>query len=316
VRAVIRGRVPPGEVDDLVQETLARAVVHVDRLDPSRLGAWLTTVAINATCDWHRQRQRDPTASDPESFHHIPTGAAVDATVATRDEVRRALDALPATQRDLLVRHHVHGFTRREIADQIGLTIEAVNSLCARAKRGFVAAIEQARTLVAIPITSATGRLRRLQSVWMSETGHEMASQFVMALVIVGVSVATAPTSTGASSVASADSAALAVSARTGEAASRLEVSEQAKRDAVDNSGLGLSTVDGQPAVGVPPSQRDLVTVEDPIDNPVDPDGNRGRTRVWIEGDPNDSIVLSHTLPLVDAACDNTSPQTCDDTAS
>jgi hypothetical protein len=51
-----------------------------------------------------------------------------------RDRVVAALDAVPASQRAALVLHHLDGFSMREVADLLGKTEKAVESLLGRGR--------------------------------------------------------------------------------------------------------------------------------------------------------------------------------------
>jgi RNA polymerase sigma-70 factor (ECF subfamily) len=54
--------------------------------------------------------------------------------LADRDEVRRALDGIPADQRRALVMHHVEGWSFAEIASRLGIRVNAAKT---RAFRGM-----------------------------------------------------------------------------------------------------------------------------------------------------------------------------------
>ncbi|MFF4396509.1 RNA polymerase sigma factor [Streptomyces sp. NPDC001480] len=55
---LVRRRLPNlHDAEDCVQETLLRAAAHRD-LDPDRLGAFLTSVALRLCVDYHRDRER------------------------------------------------------------------------------------------------------------------------------------------------------------------------------------------------------------------------------------------------------------------
>src|SRR4051812_30837645 len=59
VRAVLLGRVPRREVDDLLQDVFVTAFVRIRELrEPSAFGAWVATIARNRATD-HLRRSRE-----------------------------------------------------------------------------------------------------------------------------------------------------------------------------------------------------------------------------------------------------------------
>ena len=55
-------------------------------------------------------------------------------TLVEKDEVRRALDQVPADQREALLLHHVEGWSFVEIAARLGIRVNAAKT---RAFRGM-----------------------------------------------------------------------------------------------------------------------------------------------------------------------------------
>ena len=60
-----------------------------------------------------------------------------------RREVRIALDALPVHYRQALVLRQLQGFTYVEVAEALGISMEAVTSLIHRARHAFRTAYAQ-----------------------------------------------------------------------------------------------------------------------------------------------------------------------------
>lgn len=56
-----------------------------------------------------------------------------------------ALASLPDRQRQAVILRHIEGLTNPEIADVLGVGVEAVESLTARGKRGLAAALQGQR---------------------------------------------------------------------------------------------------------------------------------------------------------------------------
>ena len=137
--------------EDLTQE------VFVDLARRARSGAglhgltvgWLLTVARSRLLDHVRAQQRADrklrlawSAAGPETRGGMARVDPADEAVAPAAE--RALETLPAIQRCVLVLHHVDGYSIAEVAESIGRTVRATESLLARARRAFRAAFTEA----------------------------------------------------------------------------------------------------------------------------------------------------------------------------
>jgi RNA polymerase sigma-70 factor, ECF subfamily len=94
--------------------------------------AWILRVAHNAAIDHVRTRRPVPL----EEVH--PPDAAGDDGAGSRErfaDLRLALDALPAEQRDVIVLRFLVGLTPREIAERMGRSEDAVHGLQHRGRR-------------------------------------------------------------------------------------------------------------------------------------------------------------------------------------
>ncbi len=117
------------DADDLVQETLVKAIGRADQFRVGTdLRAWLFSILHNTFISGTRslaRRQQSSTVGDTE----------LDARVApaqeTRIELRRvleALDRLPEDQRRVILLVSVDGLTTEEAADTLGLPVGTVRS--------------------------------------------------------------------------------------------------------------------------------------------------------------------------------------------
>ena len=115
VHAVLLGRVPRRDVDDLVQDVFLTAFTRLKGLrEPAEFGGWLATIARNRATD-HLRRSHEQVELPDE----LPGGEAIEAdTLAVLDAVRK----LPDAYRETLLMRLVEGMTGAEIADRAGLT--------------------------------------------------------------------------------------------------------------------------------------------------------------------------------------------------
>jgi RNA polymerase sigma-70 factor (ECF subfamily) len=119
VHAILIGRVPRRDVDDLVQDVFVTAYTRIRELrDAGAFGGWLATIARNRATDYLR-RSRDQV----ELPHDLPGGDAIEAdTMAVLDVIRK----LPEAYRETLLMRLVEGMTGAEIAERSGLTPASV----------------------------------------------------------------------------------------------------------------------------------------------------------------------------------------------
>jgi RNA polymerase sigma-70 factor (ECF subfamily) len=119
VRAVLLGRVPRRDVDDLLQDVFVTAYLRIGELrEPAAFGGWIATIARNRATD-HLRRSRDHDQLPPE----LPGGDAVEAdTLIVLDAIRK----LPDAYRDTLLMRLVEGMSGAEIADRSGLSAGSV----------------------------------------------------------------------------------------------------------------------------------------------------------------------------------------------
>lgn len=118
--------------DDLVQETLIRAWKSMDKLqDDKAVKGWLLTIVRRENAR-RFERQRPPHSD-------IPTEALAaerkDYDTSTEAFVlRQALDRLPADYREPLLMQVVYGFSQKEIAEQLGLSVAGAGTRLFRAR--------------------------------------------------------------------------------------------------------------------------------------------------------------------------------------
>ncbi|MGF1596364.1 MAG: RNA polymerase sigma factor [Acidimicrobiales bacterium] len=122
-------------IDDVVQQTFTRAWRAAERFDPNRdVAPWLYTIARSTAVDAAR-RERRPTRGDHEPEVDVAvTGEAME-RMRERFEIRRAVDALPSEERDVVRLAHLLGLTHAEIADRLGVPLGTVESRSSRAHR-------------------------------------------------------------------------------------------------------------------------------------------------------------------------------------
>ena len=126
VHGILLGRVPVGEVEDLVQDVFVRAMRQVHTLrDVNAFGGWLATVARNRANDYHRTSVAtvELTEEAPNQTLQKPrSGGVGDDGAAILGVIR----GLPEAYRETLILRLVEGMTGPEIAERTGLTAGSV----------------------------------------------------------------------------------------------------------------------------------------------------------------------------------------------
>jgi RNA polymerase sigma-70 factor (ECF subfamily) len=120
--------------DDLVQETLLRALANIASFEPgSNMPAWLFTILRNLFRSEYRKRRREVEDADgiyaqtlksqPEQSGHVEF-----------QEFRAALGQLPPDQREALILVGASGFSYEEAAEICGCAVGTIKSRVNRAR--------------------------------------------------------------------------------------------------------------------------------------------------------------------------------------
>jgi RNA polymerase sigma-70 factor, ECF subfamily len=120
--------------DDLVQETLLRALVNIDSFEPgTNLSAWLFTILRNLFRSEYRKRRREVEDGDGTYAESLKSQPEQEARVEFR-EFRAALSKLPPDQREALVLVGASGFSYEEAAGICGCAVGTIKSRVNRAR--------------------------------------------------------------------------------------------------------------------------------------------------------------------------------------
>jgi RNA polymerase sigma factor (sigma-70 family) len=141
------------DAEDIVQEASMRAFKNIRGFSGGNPRAWVLTIVRNTSYSWlAKNRPKDVVLSDDLDQDHREQieQAATDemqtpetALIAKlqAQQVRKAMAALPAPFREILVLREVHDLDYRTIAEVAALPIGTVMSRLARARRLLTATI-------------------------------------------------------------------------------------------------------------------------------------------------------------------------------
>jgi RNA polymerase sigma-70 factor (ECF subfamily) len=127
-----------GPVEDLVQETFLRAHRSLLTLDdPARFGPWLHAIAVRASLDWLKRRERGelPLASlGPDG---VPDRADPEASAEQADRrrlVQGGVESLPEIYREAIVLFYYEKQSYKEMSAILEITPAAVNARLTKAR--------------------------------------------------------------------------------------------------------------------------------------------------------------------------------------
>ena len=131
------------EAEDVVQEAMLRLWKAAPGWQPGRalVSTWLYRVASNLCTDRLRRRRTAPIEAVPEPADESKSVHARMQEEARLRALESALLALPERQRQAVVLRNLEGLSNPEIGAVMDLSVEAVESLLSRGRRGLRAAL-------------------------------------------------------------------------------------------------------------------------------------------------------------------------------
>jgi RNA polymerase sigma-70 factor (ECF subfamily) len=134
--------------DDLFQEIFVRVHQRARTYDPSRpFHPWLFTVVANAVRTYFRKQKRrlfffpGPPLEDVRD--DAPDGEAIASAQETTDWLERAIQALPFSQREVLVLATLENLPMNDIASILGLPVNTVKTQLRRARLRLMESYER-----------------------------------------------------------------------------------------------------------------------------------------------------------------------------
>lgn len=120
--------------DDLVQETLVRALANIDSFQPgTNMSAWLFTILRNHFRSEYRKRRREVEDNEGHYAETLKSQPEQYGQVEFR-EFRQALAQLPSDQREALILVGASGFSYEEAAHICGCAVGTIKSRVNRAR--------------------------------------------------------------------------------------------------------------------------------------------------------------------------------------
>ncbi len=138
----------PQLVEEARQETFLRVLTTLNRngLDqPDRLGAFVNSVCNHVLFECYRSESRNPSLPEdaPEPLDERPDPETAFVTNQRKELVRRALEELPARDRQLIQLVFLEERDKDEVCREFGVDREYLRVLVHRAKSRFRTVIEE-----------------------------------------------------------------------------------------------------------------------------------------------------------------------------
>jgi RNA polymerase sigma-70 factor (ECF subfamily) len=139
VRGICRNILRDDSVDDLCQDTFLVAFTRLDSFaGKAKFRSWITRIAINqCLMTLRKKRHYVPVPLDEESLDRyifIAKDAVLEGAPARMD-LERMMSVLTESTRQMLIMAYLEGVPDLEIAETLGLSLDAVRTKLSRAKR-------------------------------------------------------------------------------------------------------------------------------------------------------------------------------------
>jgi RNA polymerase sigma-70 factor (ECF subfamily) len=124
------------QVEDIAQDVFLRVWQHAASWHPkdaSSPRAWLYRIAYNRCIDLLRQEKN--ISNDVENLVSHITPELTLLENKKQQQVKHAMNQLPERQRTALYLYTYQGLTNKEAAETLGISVDALESLLARARR-------------------------------------------------------------------------------------------------------------------------------------------------------------------------------------
>jgi RNA polymerase sigma-70 factor, ECF subfamily len=132
----------PSFADDLVQETVLRALIHADQFEPgTNLLAWLMTILRNAYFS-EKRRERRLTDLDPAMAAALPAVGGQQEWHAQWRDVAERFEQLPDVQREAILLVGAQGFSYHHAAEIAGCAVGTMKSRVSRARQQLQSLID------------------------------------------------------------------------------------------------------------------------------------------------------------------------------
>jgi RNA polymerase sigma-70 factor (ECF subfamily) len=151
------------DAEDNVQNVLYKAYDHLDRFEgQSRFSTWLVRITINEALmklrKMRSERSHEHTSTASDGGKHLAPREVRDLqpdperACISKELANRAFDGLRPALRETFLLHKEAGWTNRELADALGVTVETVKSRIFRARVRMRHTLQPANLPAGVPL--------------------------------------------------------------------------------------------------------------------------------------------------------------------
>lgn len=138
-RYIVRMLGSQSDAEDIAQETFLRLWTQAHTWQPGKaaLSTWLHRIAHNLCIDYLR---RDKSGVSSEYLDDYATEESPEKSFAQKaglEALEKAMQQLPERQRSALILTHYQGLANREVAEIMDISVDALESVLARARRSL-----------------------------------------------------------------------------------------------------------------------------------------------------------------------------------
>ena len=131
----------PADAEDIVQEAFLRAFSAFETLRGDQAKPWVLAIVRNTSLTWLKRSQGSHMSSeDMAQYENTPEpSAGPEAQLlasCSRDQVRNALEQVPAEFREAIILRELEGLSYREVAAIAGVPLGTVMSVYPEAANG------------------------------------------------------------------------------------------------------------------------------------------------------------------------------------
>jgi len=131
------------DAEDIVQDTLLKAIIHLEAIESDKIASWLFKVALNSYKDLCRKNKKLPLSllksedilNNMSAADYLPENYVLDGE--KKKQVVQVLDKLSPIYKNLLVLKYAVELSYREIAEVLDINEKTVKTYIYRAKRKF-----------------------------------------------------------------------------------------------------------------------------------------------------------------------------------
>src|SRR5574340_786037 len=118
--------------EDILQDVFLKIHMHISGLrDTNKLQSWIYQITRNAIADFYRLRELK---TDIPEMAYVPGDPFDDVVSDLLPYVKQLVDDLPYDYRQALILTEYEGFTQREFAERLGISISGAKSRVQRAR--------------------------------------------------------------------------------------------------------------------------------------------------------------------------------------